>query len=70
MRKLFVWQKPENCDVATKNAQNLFLYQHFQPIYAVMHNEVENLTFVQLLFSDFISSLKNNATQNLLTFDN
>ena len=34
-----------------------------------MQNEIENLEFVQGVNFEFINSLKNNGTKNLLIFD-
>ena len=46
-----------------------FFYQHSQPLYDVMQNEIENLEFVQGVSFEFIDSLKNNGTKYLLNFD-
>ena len=46
-----------------------FSYQHSQPLYDVMQKEIENLEFVQGVNFEFIDSLKNNGTKNLLIFD-
>ena len=46
-----------------------FFYQHSQPLYDVMQKEFENLEFVQRVNFEFIDSLKNNGTKNLLIFD-
>ena len=46
-----------------------FLYQHSQPLYDVMQNEIEKLEFVQGVNFEFIDSLKNNGTKYLLIFD-
>ena len=46
-----------------------FSYQHSQPLYNVMQKEIENLEFVQGVNFDFIDSLKNNGTKNLLLLD-
>ena len=35
-----------------------------------MQNEIDNLEFVQGVHFEFINSLKNNGTKNLLIFDN
>ena len=45
-----------------------FFYQHSQPLYDVMQNEMENLEFVQGVNFDFIDSLKNNGTKYFLIF--
>ena len=45
-----------------------FLYQHSQPLYDVMHKEIENVEFVQGVNFEFIDSLKN-GTKYLLIFD-
>ena len=50
-------------------ANILFFYQHLQPLYNVMLNEIENIEFVQLVNFDFIDSLENNGTKYLLIFD-
>ena len=47
-----------------------FSYQHSQPLYDVMQNEIENLEFMQRANSEFIDLLKNNGTKYLLIFDN
>ena len=47
----------------------LFLYQHFQPLYDVMLQKIENIEFVQGVNFDFIDSLENNGTKYLLIFD-
>ena len=46
-----------------------FFYQHSQPLYDVMQKETEYLEFVQGASFEFIDSLKNNCTKNLLIFD-
>ena len=46
-----------------------FFYQHSQPPYDVMEEEIENLEFVQGVNFEFIDSLKNNGTKHLLIFD-
>ena len=46
-----------------------FLYRHSQPLYDVMQKEIENLEFVQGVNFEFIDSLKNNGTKDLLIFD-
>ena len=47
-----------------------FFYQQPQPLNDVMQNEIDNLEFVQGVHFEFINSLKNNGTKNLLIFDN
>ena len=47
-----------------------FLYQQFQPFYDVMQKEIENFEFVRGVNFEFIDSLKNDGTKNLLNFDN
>ena len=47
-----------------------FFHQHSQPLYDVMQKAIENLQFVQGVNFEFIDSLKNNGTKNLLIFDN
>ena len=44
-------------------------YQHSQPLHNAMQNEIKNLEFVQGVNFEFIDSLKNNGTKNLLIFD-
>ena len=46
-----------------------FFYQHSQPLYDVIQNEIENLEFVQRVNFEFIDSLKNIGTEYLLMFD-
>ena len=46
-----------------------FFYQHSQPLYDVLQKEIENLEFVHGVSFEFIDSLKNNGTKNLLIFD-
>ena len=46
-----------------------FFYQHSQPLYDVMQKEIEKLEFVQGVNFEFIDSLKNNATKNLIIID-
>ena len=46
-----------------------FFYQHSQPLYDVMQEEIENLEFVQGVNFEFIDSPKNNGTKSLLFFD-
>ena len=46
-----------------------FFYQHPQPLYDVMHKEIDKLEFVQGVHLEFINSLKNNGTKSLLIFD-
>ena len=50
--------------------KNYFFYQHSQPLYDVMQNEIENLEFVRGVNFEFFISLKNNCTKYLLIFDN
>ena len=45
------------------------LYQHSQTLYDLMQKEIENLEFVQGVNSEYIDSLKNNGTKQLLIFD-
>ena len=54
----------------TKFDKIYFLYQHSQPLYDGMQEEIENLEFVPGLNFEFIHSLKNNDTKYLLIFDN
>ena len=51
------------------NLTTYFFYQHSQPLYDDMQQEIENLEFVQGVNFENISSLKNNGTKNLLIFD-
>ena len=46
-----------------------FFYQHSPPLYDVIQKEFENLEFVPGINFEFIDSLKNNGTKNLLIFD-
>ena len=46
-----------------------FFYQHSQTLYDAMQKETENLDFVQGVNFEVIDSLKNNATNYLLIFD-
>ena len=46
-----------------------FFYQHSQPLYNVLQNEIKNLEFVQWVNFEFIDSLKNNGTKYLSIFD-
>ena len=46
-----------------------FFYQYSQLFYDVMQKGIENLEFVQGVNFEFIDSLKNNGTKNLLIFD-
>ena len=46
-----------------------FFYQHSQPLYDVMQNEIEKFEFVQGVNFEVIDSLKNNGTNYLLIFD-
>ena len=56
-----------NMLISTKN--RVFFYQHSQPLYDVKQKEIKNLEFVQGVNFEFIDSLKNNATEYLLIFD-
>ena len=47
-----------------------FFYQHSQSPYDVMQKEIESLEFVQGVNFEFIDSVKNNGTKNLLISDN
>ena len=49
--------------------QIYFFYQHSQPLYDAMQKEIENLEFLQGVNFEFIDSVKNNGTKNLLIFD-
>ena len=40
-----------------------FFYQHSQPLYDVMQNEIENLEFVQGVNFEYFDSLKNNGSK-------
>ena len=46
-----------------------FFYQNPQPPYDVMRKEIENLEFVQGVHLEFINSLIENGTKDLLIFD-
>ena len=46
-----------------------FFYQHSQPLYDVMQNEIEKLEFVRGVNFEFTDSLKNNGTKYLLIID-
>ena len=46
-----------------------FFYQHSQPLYDVMQEEIESLEFVRGVNFEFIDSVKNNGTKYLLIFD-
>ena len=52
-----------------KFAKIYFFYQHSQPLYNVMQNEIENLESVQGVNFEFIDLLKNNGTKYLLIID-
>ena len=52
----------------TKFDKLLFFYQHFQPLYHVMLQEIDNIEFFQGVNFDFIDSLANNGTKYLLIF--
>ena len=56
-------------NISTKVRQNLLFYQHSQPLYDVMQNEIENYEFVRGVNFELIDSLKNNGTKYLLIFD-
>ena len=47
----------------------IFFYQHLQLLYDQTPKEIQNLEFVQGVNFDFIDSLENNGTKNLLFFD-
>ena len=49
--------------------KSTFFYQHSQPLYSVLLEEIENLEFLQGVNFEFIDSLKNNGTKYLLIFD-
>ena len=53
----------------TKFDKNNFFYQHPQPLYDVIQKEIDNLEFVQGVHVEFINSLKNKGTKDLLIFD-
>ena len=46
-----------------------FFYQHSQSLYILMQKENNNFEFVQGVNFEFIDSLQNNGTKNLLFFD-
>ena len=46
-----------------------FFYQHSQTFYAAKQKEFENLEFVRGVNFEFIDTLKNNGTMNLLIVD-
>ena len=52
------WQLVKNWNVSTKVWQKLFFYQHSQPLYNVMPNEIKNLEFLQGVNFEYIDSLK------------
>ena len=47
----------------------IFFYQHSQPLYDVMQKENDNLEFVQAEIFECIDSLKNNGKKYLLNFE-
>ena len=49
--------------------KSYFFNQHSQPLCDVMQTENKNLEFLQGVNFEFIDSLKNNGTKNLLIFD-
>ena len=63
------FQLAQKWNLPTKIWQNLLFYQHFEPLYDVMQNEIEKLEFVQGVNFEFLDSLKNNGTKYLLIFD-
>ena len=46
-----------------------FFNQHSQPLYDVMQKEIENIEFFRGVNFEFIDSVKNNGTKNMLIFD-
>ena len=49
--------------------KKILFQSNFQPLYNVMHREIENLEFVQCVNFEIIDSSKNNVTKHLLIFD-
>ena len=49
--------------------KSTFFYQHPQPLYHVMQEEIDYLDFVQGVNFEFKNSLKNHGTKYLLIFD-
>ena len=46
-----------------------FFYQHPQPLYDAMQEEIDNLEFIQRVNYEYFNALKNNGTKYLLIFD-
>ena len=44
-------------------------YQHPQPLFDIMHDEIEHFEFVQGVNFEFINSSRNNGTKYLFIFD-
>ena len=63
------FQSAQKWKLPTKIWQNLLFYQHSEPLFHVMQNEIEQLELVQGVNFEFIDSLKNNGTKYLLIFD-
>ena len=64
---IYNWLKIETYQ--PKFVKIYYFYQNSQPLYDVMQEENENLTFVRGVNFEFIDSLKNNGTKHLLIFD-
>ena len=59
----------KNWNISTKFDKICLFYQHFQLLYDVMQEEIENLVFVRGVNFEFNDSLKNNGTKYLLISD-
>ena len=46
-----------------------YFYQHYQSLYGLMSKNIKNIHFIQGVDFEFIQSLPNNGTKNLLIFD-
>ena len=64
-----IYKWPKSRTFQPKFDKIFVFYQHSQPLYDFMQNEIENLEFVRGVHSEFIDSLKNNGTKYLLIFD-
>ena len=78
MESLFHWlvfPKLENCswfligwklEQFNRSLTKVTFFQHSQPFYNVLRNEIKNIKFVQGVNFEFIGSLKNNGTKYFL----
>ena len=62
-------QLARNWNISTKFDKIYLFYQHFQPLYDVMQEEIETLVFARGVNFEFNDSLKNNGAKYLLISD-